>query len=290
MRARKGKRIIEVSASGIDEALQGLTSSPSATAFPTTAGLRVPPVLQGNGEGAFPLQPRYLFCLATLSLDHGRLLGIRQGLTIGLNAQVTNPPVRPMEMEVTTPTFHFVDGNVSWHLVQEKAQPMPVQAPTSDSANWIHSQSQGPALLYDTATFAAGTFNPTTGAPFFYTVGLKAYSPPQVIGNWTDLCGLGNFSDIRFPHRSSRSWAALDVEFENRVSLYASVLQTNPVTRLAPSAYPGAGNPQANFTSASPEEGFIAAWQGLNGPSFEPTIMGPAYYRIFGSLIVEVDT
>ena len=255
---RKEKRRTEVSTSGIDEALQGVSPDPLGLPIPQTTGLRIPPVLS---IASLPsTQPRYRFCLATRTIANGstRLIGIRQGLTLGVDANAGgegSPPERVVEMAVVTPTFKFPDGNVSWHLVTESDGRRVVQTPSTNAPGWAYLETDGSAMLY--STFTNTNVDPVTGAPVYYNVGLTAYTPPKTTSSWNAIAGLGNFHDLRFPWDSSRAWASIDeiIEGTTRISLYASVLQTNPATRalLVP---PGT----RSFPGATPEESFILDW------------------------------
>lgn len=267
----------DLSSSGVDEALQGFTSDPYGGGFPQGYGLRIPPVLPG-GPVSPALRPRYLFCLATRTMTkRTRLLGIRQGLTIGINF-LASTPERPLELNVTTPGFRFVDGNVSWHLVSEPNTRPRNQKPSTDANNWSFLWSDGPAMLYQ--TFANTTVNPTTGAPLIYNLGLTAYTPPNISSGWKPLYGnLGKFYDIRFPANADLSLEMkLDINRNERVSLYASVLQTDPAF---PPRQVNVGSPPPLGTP--PEEAFISSFSGGG----EGANNGPIYWRIFGSLIFE---
>ena len=59
-----------------------------------------------------------------------KLIGVRQGLIIGFDLNAINNddtgPFAPLELQVTTHNWHFIDSNVSWHLVVERnARPIP---------------------------------------------------------------------------------------------------------------------------------------------------------------------
>lgn len=273
----------EVSASGLDDGLVGLTSDPLSEGFPQGPGLRIPAVLPSD-DGNVLSRPRYLFCLSTRVIRaRTKLTGLRQGLTIGMDFNNGTPPVRPIELNVTTPGFRFVDGNVSWHLVLEKDSKMVNREPSTNGNNWAFRQADGSAMLYE--TFTNAVVQPVTGAPVLYMQGLTAYAPPVVYQNWMPIDGnLFTFYDIRFPWNASRANNDLNYEIDahTRVSLYASVLQTNPQFRT-----PGPGGNTSGQVApfgTPPEEAFITAY------TFTPNegeITGPIYWRIFGSLIWE---
>jgi hypothetical protein len=269
----------EVSASGVDETLQGLTSdayggaqigAPPALA----SGLRVPALASPN---------RYLFQLATIDVDACEavhLIGWRQFVSIGINLASGAAPSLPIEMQVTSPYWKFLDGNWSFHLVAEPHGGGTSGMPTA--ANFSPGRSKGSALLYDPAqtTFSAGAVD-SNGNPFYYQIGMTAYAPPAGISSrWEDVVGLSNVHDIRAPWLGSPVWHSLDVEVEGprRLALYASVLQTNPSTRPAVT-YP-TGTPD-NVTT--PEEYFVSKYTQI----FDNGNDGPIIWRVGGSLIVE---
>lgn len=273
------RRRVEVATTGVDESLQGLTSDPIGLALPQTTGLRIPPVLPTYTT---PLaQPRYLFCLATRKIAAGktRLRGIRQYVTLGIDTNLGTPPERPIEMAVQTPNFHFPDGNISWHLVTERVGQRSTHMMATDASGWAFLETDASAMIYKSFTNTSVT---STGAPLYYFRGLTAYTAPDISGTWQDVGGLVNVHDIRFPWYG-RQWGSVDevVEGTARISLYATVLQTNPATR---NDLPAPPSPWTS-ASATPEEAFIHDWTVTNeGPT-----VGPIYWRIAGSLIFEDD-
>lgn len=257
-------RRFEVSTVGIDEALQGLSTDPFGSAFPTTVGLRIPAFINSPST-------RYLFLLATRQVANKevvRVRGIRQYLTIGASAAASvSIPTRPVEFEVVTPSFRFPDGNVSWHLVREPPQLVDLQRPNTDLPSFAFADADQSALLYQSYVQSAATG--------FYMLNLTAYMPPLGrLSTWEPIANLGNFHDIRFEWRGDHAWGALDeyVAGPCRVSFYASVLQTNPATR-----------PLAVFVNplppGPPEELFINS---MSTESFSVS-----YWRVAGSLIFE---
>lgn len=285
------RRRYELSASGFDDTLVGMSSDPWSQNRPQGAGLRIPAVLPGDTG---PLgRPRYLFCLATRKiLNPCKLIGIRQGVTIG-NLFLTGGgelPIRayPLEFFVTTPTFRFVDGNISWHLVYEdNAYPEPHELTVTDTNNWAFNVSDGPAMLY--RTFANAAVGPN-GEPVDYATNLTAYTPPQLQNSWKPVANdLKCFYDLHFPYKSDHAWEAfgkdgINLEVGRRISLYASVLQTNPATRPPGPSPIGAVGPPSSLQAPNglpPEEAFICLATNvlLTG--------GVAYWRILGSLIFD---
>lgn len=280
-RGKSHRLRVEVSTTGIDEALQGISSDPfSTTGYSTYTGLRIPAVLSADATPTN--QPRYLFCLASLTFQNGiKLLGLRQGLTIGVDANEGSPPERPVECWVKTPTFRFEDGNVSWHLVVEPNPQISQEMVPTNAQNWVKLQSDNPAMLYQ--TFANSNVT-VSGAPVNYIEGLTAYVPPSLTVGWQPVAGLGNMHDLRFPWDSGNAWHSfgengVDIEGGGRLSLYASVLQSNPATRATSTL-----TPTSLSSNAAPEECFIKDFS--YGGEEEP-LGGPVYWRIMGALLVE---
>ena len=282
------RRRYELSASGFDDTLAGLSSDPWSQGNPQGAGLRIPPVLPGDHAIS---RPRYLFVLATRKiLNPCKLIGIRQGVTIG-NLIIGGggaAPVTfyPLEFFVTTPTWRFMDGNISWHLVYEDNDFPETHHPIlTDTNNWAQNVSDSPAMLYRTFTNTNVNVN---GAPLDYVNTLTAYTPPQLQDTWKPVAAdLKCFYDLRFPYQSDQ-WETfgregINLEVGRRISLYASVLQSNPATRIAGvHAIGAAPNVQAPF-GLPPEEAFLS----LTGSFAAETWAGAIYWRILGSLIFD---
>lgn len=270
------RRTYEIASIGIDEGLQGLSSDPFGSAFPSSVGLRVPAFVNTTTT-------RYLFLLATRTVGRGeivRVRGWRQYTTIGINAPAGGGAAgvaRPVEFEVVTPGFRFSDGNISWHLVREPPQEPAQRRPNTDLSNFAFQTSEQPALLYDAVTFTG----PNGG---FYFINMTAYTPPLGrLETWEPVAGLGNVHDLRAGWRSAEAWDdSLDcpVAGPARVSLYASVLQTNPATRIA------ANNPSPTSLGDPPEESFIFRWNG-QGVGLAGEGGGVRYWRVAGALILE---
>lgn len=279
-------RRVEVSSSGIDESLQGISSSPFASAFQTSVGLRIPTTALTSSNLA---NNRYLFCLATRTISKPTtIVGIRQLLTIGASLPRDGgegpPATSPVTMQVVTPDFKFLDGNVSWHLVRESAVSSRgnVPPPSTDAPSFRFRESPSSALLYETFTAAAGTTNPITGAPIFYPTALTTYTPPSIWFAWQAIAeDLFSFNDLRYPWDRKSSWNVaipIDVGGEaQRISLYASVLQTAATAVTIPN-YP-ATLPQSAVLS--PEWQFILT--NFNLIPSAPTI----YWRVGGALVFE---
>jgi hypothetical protein len=215
-----------------------------------------------------------------------RVLGCRQGLTLGVNLAAVNgePGYQPLEFAVQTPDFKFPDGNVSWHIVLEQNSKPRNQKPLTDTNNWSYGWADGPAMLYDSFTNTNVT---TNGAPQFYMLGLTAYVPPKLYPSWHPIAAdLLSFHDLRFPQNSNQAWSAfgdgIEVENGTRVSLYATVLQTAPGTYQLSPTVTGSGTPGSPVNGTPPEWAFVSAYT-ITGEA----PVGPNYWRIFGSLIFE---
>lgn len=276
-------RRFEVATSGSDEGLQGLSSDPFATrATPAATGLRIPSLVN-------TFDTRYLFLLSTrvITGSRTRVLGIRQGLEIGLDIgpQLGLTVERPVSLMVTTPTFRFSDGaNVSWHLVKEPMidRRMP-QKPLTQTDSFAFKCADTPAFLYE--AFTASLTDPMTGAPINYPVTLTAYTPPRFPIDWQPIAGLKILRDIRYPWKSDLAWHSIneDVPGNWRISLYATVLQTNPATR--PGMVFGSGiATNGTAIGGPPEEDFIYKYTFLGERA--PTV-GPKFWRIYGSILFE---
>ena len=275
---------VEVSTSGIDEALQGLTSDPYGGALPGTTTLRIPSLRQNDTT-------RYLFLLCSRVVSAPtRIRGIRQllnlGFTVTTAAKEDTPAlVQTLTLPVTSPGFMAPDGNVSWHLVSEPnpnpniATPAPATLGCREATNFAYRQAYGPALLFNAATFTAQTD--------YYNVNMTAYTPPPIATlEWQPLGGLGNMHDLRFPWDSADAWKSLDIPFcpygARRVSLYASVLQTAglPTPESTPTGTTTPGWP--------PEYGFAFAAQGINAAAVSDiTASSVLFWGVGGAIIFE---
>jgi hypothetical protein len=262
----------EVSTSGVDDALVGFTSDPYSQGAPQSLGLRIPAIFPNFATDTGPAgRPRFLFCLATRTTrSPTKLVGLRQGVTLGVDLNHGTPPFRPIELPIGTPGFKFPDGNISWHLVIERNAKLQDIYPLTDTVNWRKYQSDSSAMLYQSFT---NTLVQPSGAPILYMRGLTAYQPPQVQQNWQAIeANLSCFYDLRFPWVNNEHELEYELDAHCRISLYASVLQSNPSLRT-----PG---PVAPILPGTPcEEAFIS--------SYTLGSDGPIYWRIYGSLIFQ---
>ncbi|MHB8563332.1 MAG: hypothetical protein ACYDDA_05170 [Acidiferrobacteraceae bacterium] len=270
----------EVATYGFDPDLCGIGSDPNGSL--TQAGLRVPKAPSGPaGGGAGVIGARYLFQCCTVRLPPNRplwLVGMAELLTMYEDTADGTPPIQPVEKLIGRsgsgdPRYHFVDATVSFHLRHVRSVPYPLWANqnvlTSQSFVWRWSDS--PALVFETATFAAGDLN-YNGTPDNYLT-LTGYTPPwngQPPG--VDVGGFGTFNSIEHPWDNPAAQAIEPIEMSGpgALVLYASVWQTNPGARGAvtwPAMMPA--DPQL------PEVAFASA--------FTSAIYG----RVGGKLILE---
>ena len=274
------KKRWEIATTGFDEFLSLVGGDPYGSS--ESVGLRVPflptpPLSMGGG------QLRYLFNLASFSIGDGacvRIRGYRQLVTIGTVQQDgAGAPSRVVEQLVTSPFWHFPDGDISWHIHRigsPNAQGVPKgQSPFGDIESYKLYWAEPPCLLYGPGT-PAMPFAPPPGN--IYTQ-LTSYTPPNAgkpYGSSIDS-KQGTFYDLRTQWETHGAWDSLDIAVEgpDTIAFFASVRQTNPDppdeggrTALVPPGTFFAGG-------LSPEEQFL-----LNFP-------GAIYWRVGGALIVE---
>jgi hypothetical protein len=266
------RRVIEIQTTGVDEYLQGIGGDPwRGTSY---VGLRVPTLPTST------LDTRYLMNAAAFSIGSGadaRIIGWRQLVTIGFQQGTaasgeTGNNIRPVEMEVTSPVWRFVDGNVSHHLrsmgpPNGQGNPIFPQGPV-DQPSFKLGWSLTPAVLYQTAAGALPIYTNLTD----YTPpnGGKPFGSPLYNGlNFGSLYGLST------QWRTPDAWTSLDIPIKgpDTIAWFISVCQTDPATRTALTP------PRAGFVACGipPEEAFLQ-----NYPN-------AIYWRVGVSLIVEVD-
>lgn len=271
----------EIASGGIDDSLAGVGGDPYRSIagvglrVPTLATALVPP---GSVSSPNALDFRYLFLLASITLGEGSgrftLRGFRQLVSIGLRVSGVAAGTHYVnELNVTSPFWHFSDGDISWHfrridrvlLNSLRMRPQPLAPPIQNLAFLMGST---PALLYRQIALPAGP----TGK--FYT-NLTAYQPPargQPWGNPMD--GLfGTFYDLKTPYTASQAWNhSLDIGLQGPATyaFFASVRQSDPSSRPTLTA-------PTDLGSLSPEERFIQAFPNA------------IYWRIGGAMIIEED-
>jgi hypothetical protein len=244
----RGRRF-EVSTYGFDADLQLLSSDPYGGA--ASLGLAVPATLPTD-----PAQ-RYLFLLAQAEFGpnvKGRVVGLRQYLEIGTYVDNQGGCSYPLSLEVTSPRWRFIDGNVSWHLTRVDPTLYRNEHP-NDAEGLQFADSTTPALIFQVPP--ADYHGPNGGRPYGTAV------DPQ----------LSCFYDLRYPWNNDDA-QYLDDEFEGpcRIAFWASVLQTDPNARCT-LALPG------NVTTLMipPEDAFV-----VNFPN-------SVYTRVAGSIIFETE-
>lgn len=260
-------RIIELATTGFDEFLAGLGGDPFGGS--SSMGLRVPPLATPSKDR------RYLFLLSTFSLGEGhkaRVIGYRQFSSLGVKLDDT----RFIEQEIVSPNFRLPDGNISWHLQAlggPNAQGFPHYAATPlDLNSFKKGWAETPCLLYKSYAIPAGDRQ---------YVDISSYTPPNGGKPWGQPLHSGQnptFFDQRTTWRTHGAWASLNLALEGplTVAFFASVWQSTGSYEVAstPLNFPG---------GLSVEEQFIGNFGGGDaGPR-------PTYWRVAGSLIVELD-
>lgn len=210
---------------------------------------------------------RYLIRLLGIQVANNRVMavrGFRQLVTIGGVPPSRTPDCLgvPLELAVTSPFWHFVDGNISWHLRWENdfqtrlrvfdANQQPGTSPSMDGLD--------PVLLYTPTT------PPFPASPY---VPPGAGIPPGV-----SVDALGTWHDIRNPWDHPDWELDIPLRGPGTLVMYASVHQTNPDTRC-PIFIPTRG-----FDALSPEDQFVA--------TLENDDIDVSYQRVAGALTVEL--
>ena len=279
--------VIELTAVGFDEQLQ-ITQGADPYQNMTALGLRIPSLDQFD-LAANTTPPttsgatlRYLFLLATFSVpdrEFARILGYRQYATIGLISTVGGPiaggPNYVAELPIRTPSWHFPDGNISWHLQRLGAQPNIQLFPNPNApANQIAQSAQyrfgnGPAFLYETINLGGNTSY----------VNLSHYTPPNQGRPWGKSlrAGMQTFPDMRSGQNYGQYVPLGDlVQGPDTIAFFASVWQTNPSTRPF-LKIPGTAGPTTALTGGyTDEDAFV-----VNFPA-------ALYWRVGGSLLVDM--
>jgi hypothetical protein len=169
---------------------------------------------------------RYLFRLCSISVPARRravLRGLRTLVTIRQSYTLDSGVAYPVEREVVSPLWHFQDGNVSWHLKWMR---------TSETRRHFYDAGQGPGTSPtdwggDSALLYVPPYNPFTLVPLPYTP-LNAGVPPG-----TSVDFLGTWRDMRYPWTNTDWRLGVPIVGPGTVTLYATVHQTNPETRVA---------------------------------------------------------
>jgi hypothetical protein len=254
-RSYRDRTVFDAASAAFDDDLVGIGATPFND--PTSQRIMVPQAATLNG-------PRYLLRTAAAVVEAGnevRLRGIRQAIGIGtvLRDNVSdpqNPKAYVVEIDQTSPFWHFSDGNISWHL-------RVIYGPAG-RPGFIRAASPGDIVQYTSGTDTGRmvSTNPAQVSPG------RGRPPGKPLGT------LGTFRDLRWPWSSHGAMDDLDVIVRGPgiIALYASIRQTDPATRqkLGP-LLPLTFDPSVLL----PEDRFL-----LQVPD--------AYYRhVSGSLIIE---
>lgn len=249
--------VLELSSESFDEDLLGVGSTP----WPgdtSALGLRVPQLPTVDQSH------RYLFRLCGIDIGINkamRILGIWQYASL-----VANPPSRaplpcqpiPLELEITSRNWKFIDGNISWHLRWE---------PNQYSEESVFDAAQLPGT--------SPTMNGLDSALLYLPPALP-YTPPGAgIPPGTDVDYLGTWREMRYQDTQSHE-LSIPVFGPGRIVFYASVHQTDPDTRCP--IYP------VPIGIGRPEDQWLAFWES----EAEDESVDVWYGRVAGGLAVEI--
>jgi hypothetical protein len=215
---------LELVSAAVDDDLLGIGASPVPGDFSMT-GVRVP------ATATVDQSHRYLIRLCGAEIPGGAGLvvrGIRLAATMRAEILRTSELGVPagafvFEREVVSPFWHFPDGNVSFHLRWTQQ----VQ-----SRRFIFSAGQVPGTSPSTfGVDSALLYTPGPGGIF-----PVVYTPPGAgIPPGRDVDFLGTIRDAgRYPWTNTDWDLSVPVIGPGVVTLWASVYQTNPETRIAP--------------------------------------------------------
>lgn len=230
---------------------------------PAASRIFIPEAPTGQGS-------RYLVRTAAIAVEayqKCRIRGIRQAIGIGCmlkGLNRANEPIQyPLEMDQLSPFWRFTDGNVAWGL-----RILPGPPATRAPRRRAPGLSPGENTDYASGTESAQIvdINPARNAP------AAGFFPGKAIGS------LGLFRDLRYFWRAQGGIYSIDYEVAGPciIGLFASIKQTNPVTRqklidLVPNDY----------IPPTPEDAFVL--------DLERRGMEPARYRhISGAIIAEI--
>ena len=245
----RGRGRYELSTTGLDENLQLVGADPYGTAY--GFGLRIP-------NFQLSAHKRWLYMLAMSRIaanERVTLVGMRQFVSIGaLKSDDSGTRNYPFEQQVTSPWWHFPDGNVSWHL-KRVAPGMNMQPNDANAPGQTYLYAMQSALLYEQPPTIISTDHyvpPNNGQP------PGASLLPEYDG----------MKDIRSPWQVHIP-IGLEIEGPCDIALFASVRQSDPITRAAGIA--GA----LTTTGLAIEDAFVGNY---------PTAV---YWRIAGALIFQ---
>lgn len=247
------KRRWEQSTVGPDANLQLVGSD--AQGGQAWLGLPIPSAVPATEQG------RYTFLLAVAEFGIGEqaiLVGMRQYVELQACISIAqSTQTFPISCVQRTTSWRFVDGNIVWGL--RKIRPMTpgfYNTSNADALQWRLGPS--PAQLFETVSGAGIILPPYAGA-----------FPGEALEP-----SLAQFYDLRFPWVQDEAAHIMHCPIEGPciVALFASVLQTNPATRISMPGTP----PFSTATGISREDAFVANFNTC-----------ARYGRIAGSLIFE---
>lgn len=252
--------VIELVSAAIDNDLLGVGSTPFVgdTAY---TGIGVPSTPTPDQRH------RYLFRLCGIEIPSGGeivIRGLRQFIELRSVRSDAVPPLYPLKFEQVSAFWHFIDGDVSWHLKHHQN----IFARVSDAAQ-LPGTSPGlrgldTSLLYNPPLLP--TYNPA-----------NAGVPPGI-----DVDGsLGTIRELRYPWDETNWTLSTTVSGPGVVVLYASVHQTDPTTRTqVPTDLTDTG-------ALEPEDRFLFATRDPRAPLSQPGETA-IYGRVAGAMTVEL--
>ncbi len=204
---------------------------------------------------------RYLCRLFGMSVAQDEYIvihAVHQLLTIGVPYEVGDPEQDPtvynLELPVTDPTWSFPDGNVSWHLrrINLGRHVSSIYTDFAFAPPFAADREGLTAAILARVPIAAAYLPLNAGHPYGKPVG-----------------SLGTFRDIRFPWTQVTADLRQRVDGPCHVTMFASVYQTDPDTRVQPPVI-------ADGTYMRPEDRFI-----INHPDAR-------YWRVGARMEVDV--
>lgn len=207
---------------------------------------------------------RFLFRLAGIQIPGGFgiiIRGLRLAQTIRTVLTATSDDPYPIELEVTSPFWHFNDGNVSYHLMHQ-GDSQTAYRNVPDTGTGVQLAGTSP----DFRSYGAGSSLLYRN----YDSILRTYTAPSM-GRppGSGVAHLGNIHDLRYPWENTDWSLHLPVMGPGAVVLYASVFQPNVGIRPA---FPGC----SAISVLRPEDQFVAAFPDA------------VYGRVAGALTVEL--
>ncbi len=212
-------RTKEVYTVGYDPDLAGFGSGPGK-GNPFANHLTIPDAPTTDGT-----KDAYTFILAAESVPTGRRVRIRnytQLLVLQARPQADDGSVVPQNLTVTSPSWHFIDGRVTWSLrfipgIRKTFVPQGRIKANRGPSKSTNPYVAAPALLY--RDVVSGRYDSPMGGTF-----------PGV-----DLIQPGTMYDLRNPYQGiTQNLLDIPVEGPGDIVFMASVWQTNPSARPLP--------------------------------------------------------